>query len=215
MKFLNKIERRHPNWGISNLMMHVCILNGIAFFIYLIKPSILNYIFLSRDLIFAGQIWRLVSFIAYPPTLSLLWFIFAVYLYYFLGRTLEARWGTFKFSAYYLLCMVGTIIAAFITGGAYTGTYINASIFLAFAYLYPNYKIMLFFILPIEIKYLGLISLALTLVSFIRALLVLDFATAFAVLASFTGLIVFFGVDFINDIKLFFRRQKYKRMRRK
>lgn len=207
MRFIEKLERKHPNWGIRNLMAHVTIVTGVVYVLYILKPSILSYIVLERGMIFEKlQLWRLVTFVFYPPSLSMLWILLSLYFYYFLGRTLENQWGSFKFTCYYLLCMLGTIAAALIFGGAYSGVYVNLSMFLAFAYLYPNYEFLLFFILPIKVKYLAYLDIAMLVLSFIMG----GLTTKLSIIASLTGLIVFFGRDIIHDIKAWIRRMKYK-----
>ena len=207
MKFLDRLERKHPNWGINNLMMHITILTGIIFIVSIFRSDILYYLYLSREGILNLQLWRLITFVLMPPTYSFLWIIFALYLYYFIGSALESTWGTLKFNAYYLLSMLGTILAAMLFGGNfYTGFYVNLSMFLAFAYLYPEHEFVLFFILPVKVKYLALIDVIFLLISFISG----GLTTKISIIASLTGFIIFFGKDFYLRIKMWIRRQKYR-----
>ena len=207
MKFLDRLERKHPNWGINNLMMHITILTGIIFIVSIFRSDILYYLYLSREGILNLQLWRLVTFVLMPPTYSFLWIIFALYLYYFIGSALESTWGTLKFNVYYLLSMLGTILAAMLFGGNfYTGFYINLSMFLAFAYLYPEHEFVLFFILPVKVKYLALIDVIFLLINFISG----GLTTKISIITSLTGFIIFFGKDFYLRIKMWIRRQKYK-----
>ena len=207
MKFLDRLERKHPKWGINNLMMHISILTGIIFIVSLFRSDILYYLYLSREGILNLQLWRFITFVLIPPTYSIIWIIFALYIYYFIGSALESTWGTLKFNAYYLLCMLGTIVAAMLFGGTfYTGFYVNLSMFLAFAYLYPDHEFMLFFILPIKVKYLALVNVAFLFLNFISR----GLTTKISIIASLTGFIIFFGKDFYLRIKMWIRRQKYK-----
>ena len=207
MKFLDRLERKHPNWGINNLMMHITILTGIIFIVSIFRSDILYYLYLSREGILNLQLWRFVTFVLIPPTFSIIWIIFALYIYYFIGSALESTWGTLKFNAYYFFCMLGTIVAAMLFGGTfYTGFYVNLSIFLAFAYLYPDYEFRLFFILPIKVKYLALVNVLFLLLNFISG----GLTTKISIIASLTGFILFFGKDFYLRIKMWIRRQKYK-----
>ena len=80
-----------------------------------------------------------------------------MYFYYFLGSTLENVWGTFRFNLYYLVGLIGAVIAAFFTGYG-TSTYLNLSLFLAFAFLFPDHEILLFFFFPIKMKYLAYVD---------------------------------------------------------
>ncbi len=211
MKFIDKLERKHPRWGIENLMLHVSILNLAVFGVYIFRNSFVALLYLERSAILSGQVWRLLSFIAIPPTFSPFFLLFVVYLYYSLGTTLERNWGTFRFTAFYAINIIGTIIAAFLTGGYYGGYYVNLSIFLAFAYLLPNYEFLLFFFLPVKVKYLAYLDLAYLAFSVVLNIMFGDWAGVFAIVASLSGLIVFFGGDIIRDIKAYFRRKKYMR----
>ena len=61
------------------------------------------------------------------------------------------------------------------------------SIFLAFAYLYPNYKLLVFFVLPLKVKYLAWFDIVLMVISIIfrpesRITAALSFASFFCVL---------------------------------
>lgn len=208
MRFIEKLERKHPRWGIDNLMTNVTVITGIVYVLYIINPSILSYIVLERGMVFEKlQLWRLVTFIFYPPSLSLIWVFFSLYLYLFIGRSLEAQWGTFKFTCYYLLCMLGTIAAALIFGGVYEGFYVNLSMFLAFAYLFPNFEFMLFFILPVKVKYLAYVDIAFLVINFFMG----GLSTKLSIVASLTGLIVFFGRGIYDNIRAWIRRKKYMR----
>jgi membrane associated rhomboid family serine protease len=206
MKFLDRVEAKHPRWGIQNLMMHISILTAVVFVMELFRPAIINYLYLSRDALFSFQLWRLITFVLIPPTTSIFWIIFVLYFYYFIGSALESTWGSLKFTAYYLLCMVATIVAALLSGGAYWGVYVNLSIFLAFAYLYPNQEFLLFFILPIKAKYFAYLDLAFLTYNFFAG----DLTTKFAIIASLAGFLIFFGRDLYQKLRLWIRRQKYR-----
>ena len=95
--------------------------------------------------------------------------------YYQLGTALERAWGTFRFNAYIiggiLLTEVGSLLAYgliyLFMGGSFAHTastmmgqmistsYINMSIFLAFATLYPDMQVLLYFIIPIKMKWMA------------------------------------------------------------
>ncbi len=207
MKFADKLYYKHPNWGIKNMMLHISIVTAIAYVLqYIFRSNIISFLYLDRAAVFSGQIWRVLTFIFVPPSTGILWLLLALYFYYFIGSTLEATWGTLKFNIYYLLSLLGTIAAALLFGGVYTGVYVNLSMFLAFAYLYPDHQVLLFFIIPVKMKYLAYVDVALLAYSFIMG----GLSTKLAIIASLTGFLVFFGGDLINRIKSWIRRQKYK-----
>ena len=110
-----------------------------------------------------GEVWRLFTFVFIPQSTSPLGLVLTLYFYYLIGNTLENTWGDFQFNVYYLCGMLGAILAAALTGYG-TSYYINLSLFFAFAMLYPDFQVLLFFIIPIKMKYMALFSGALCLI---------------------------------------------------
>ena len=145
MKFLDRLERKFGKYAISGLMTYIVIGNAAVFILNYLMPSlnIISKLALIPALVYKGQIWRLITFIFIPPNFSIIFIFFSLYFYYILGSGLEELWGSFKLNVYYLVGMVGTIIAALITGYS-DATHLNLSLFLAFAYLFPNFEILLF-----------------------------------------------------------------------
>lgn len=162
MSWLDKLERRFGRFAIHNLMYYIIILYVVGLVIQLFAPSF-YYQYLSLDVgaILHGQIWRVVTFIIQPPQSSYIFMVFALYLYYMLGRELERTWGAFRFNLYFFAGMLFHVIAAFaayfITGVSFPlGTwYLNMSLFLAFAAIYPDMQFYLFFMIPVKAKWLG------------------------------------------------------------
>ena len=143
-------------------MYYIVFLNAVAFVLIMFDTtnSILHMLMLIPSYVYGGEVWRLVSYVFIPPhTISPIFVIFVLYFYYMVGRGLEQEWGTFKFNIYYLIGYLGTTVAALLTGGIGTALYLNLSLFLAFAYIYPNFQILLFLILPIKVKYLAYFNL--------------------------------------------------------
>lgn len=168
-KLMQRIDRYcllHPSFGISNLMLYIVIGNLVVWFMGLLDRGMLStYLAFSASAIFTqGQIWRLVTFVLVPETGGI-WLLLMLYFYYFIGNTLERAWGKGKFTIYYLVGMLLTIIYGtavwLITGkdsGLLTASYLNLSMFFAFATLYPNTVVMFMFIIPIKIKWLAYID---------------------------------------------------------
>lgn len=207
MKWLNKLERKFGRYAISNLMYYIIGITMAVYIIqYILNISLSYYLAFIPHFIMQGQFWRVITFIFIPPSSSIITIAFVMYFYYMMGSTLESEWGTFKFNIYYLFGMVGTIIAAFITGAG-TSVYLNMSLFLAFAYLFPNIEILLFFILPIKVKWIAYLDWA----YFVFSLIFGTMSTKVAAIASLINFFIFFGGDFINYIKY---QRKYGATRR-
>ena len=169
MNWLTRLERRMGRRYIRNLMQYLCI-GMLGVFLLEYVPTLNSpwaFLRFDRELILRGQIWRVLTFIFIPPERNLLFIIFALYFYYLLGTALENRWGSRRFNLYYLVGILGTILGGFIVGFN-DNTYLNMSLFLAFACLYPNFEIMLFFFLPVKMKYVAIADAVLLLLQFFR-----------------------------------------------
>ena len=165
MNWINKLERKFGRYAIHNLMHYIIILYAVGFALNLIAPGFyMEYLSLDASAILHGQIWRIVTFLIQPPDGSPIFIIFALYLYYMIGQNLEAAWGAFRFNLYFftgvLFHLIAALIVYFLTGISFPiGTsYLNLSLFFAFAALYPNVEFLLFFVIPIKVKYLALLD---------------------------------------------------------
>lgn len=166
MSFFDKFERKYGKYAIKNLMKYIIILYVIGWVIEIINPAFYSDILaLDVSAVLHGEVWRLVTFIIMPPQdTSYLFMIFSLYLYYVLGMNLEKVWGAFKFNVYFFMGVIFHIVAAFIIYFVWgiswplTTYYLNMSLFFAFACVYPDMELLLFFILPIKIKWLAVID---------------------------------------------------------
>lgn len=209
MKRIDKLERKFGRYAIQNLMTYIVMLNALVYVLMMIPGSNLrSRLVLNPDLVLKGEIWRLITYVFIPPASSPIFIFFVLYFYYMIGSNLEAEWGSFRFNLYYLLGMIGTTIAIFITGGEATPVYINLSLFLAFAHLYPDFQVLLFFIIPIRMKYLALLNWIIIGIS----ILFEPIPYKVAAIVSVLNFLLFFGPDIIDDIK--FRRQVKKNRKR-
>ncbi|MBQ0038580.1 MAG: rhomboid family intramembrane serine protease [Clostridiales bacterium] len=126
-----------------------------------------------------GEIWRIVTFVFVPSYGGPFFLVIALYFYYWIGSTLERQWGTARFNLYYisgvLLTVIGTVIASLITGNHYLtvvgADYVNLSMFLAFALLFPDTQVLLFFILPIKMKWLAILDGAVFALGIVQSLM--------------------------------------------
>ena len=172
MKELRKrFERfclRNRNKGIPNLMMWIGIGNVLVYVLTAIDPSRLVYgaLTFSRAGILRGEVWRLFSYVlTYLLDVSgaqMILAMISLFVYYQFGRLLESSWGSFRFNLYYLTGLLLTDLFGLIIGSGVSAVALNLSIFLAVATLAPEMRMLLFFIIPVKIKYLAWFDLALT-----------------------------------------------------
>lgn len=166
MNFFNKLERKYGRYAIKDLMKYIIILYIIGWGIALSNQEFyLDFLALDVSAILHGQVWRLVTFIIMPPGDDLsIFVVFALYLYYILGINLERVWGAFRFNVYFFMGVLFHIIAAFLIYFVFgismplSTYYLNMSLFFAFACVYPDMELLLFFILPIKIKWLAMLD---------------------------------------------------------
>lgn len=188
MNFLNKLERKWGKYAIPSLMLYIMLGQTAVLLITLLTRNtfIVNWLYFEPQLILKGQIWRLVSFVFIPNTFSPIWFMFAAFLYYSIGSALEHVWGSFKFNVYYLLGMLFNMLgliavqllfypsdytASLLYVSSYSSItfYLNLSLFLAYAVLFPDVQFLLYMIIPIKVKYLAYIDIAFLVFQFISS----------------------------------------------
>ncbi|MEJ6950787.1 rhomboid family intramembrane serine protease [Natronospora cellulosivora (SeqCode)] len=198
MKWLNKLERRFGHLAIKNLMLYIVFLNSIVFLLVSFDRSFLMQVVLIPDLVLQGEVWRLLTYIFIPPSFNLIFAFFVFYFYYIIGTTLENTWGSFKFNVYYFIGIIATTIVAFYTRGTATSFYLNLTLFLAFAKLYPSFQVYLFFIIPIKIKYLAWIIWSI----FTLIILIGTVPARITVIVALSNYFLFFAKDIWRDIKL-------------
>ncbi len=161
-------------------MRYIVAGNVVVYLLYLLTGrdyAPISFLAFNLRSLLQGEVWRLVTFIFVPNNFGAFGLILSLYLYYFIGNTLEQKWGTAKFTIYYIsgvvLTLIGTVAATLITEAYWLTvagtTYINLSLFLAFAALFPDVRLLLFFI-PIKIKWLAYFDAALFLIDIVSAI---------------------------------------------
>lgn len=182
MQGMSKFEKKFGKYAIKNISLMLILCYACGYIIELINANFLNYLTLNPYAILHGQVWRLVTWIIVPPSSFDFFTLLMLYVYYSLGTSLERTWGTYRLNLYLFEGMLFTVLGAFALMGvsyaflpnviaAYGGEsyffslvavmfstyYVNMSIFLAFAATFPDISMLLFFVIPIKVKYLGII----------------------------------------------------------
>ena len=174
MTLYQKLERRFGKYAVPNLMKYICVIYVVGYLIQMFNPLLyFYYLDLDAEAILHGHIWRIITFIFYPPSTSFLWMIVALFVYYSLGMTLERVWGTFKYNFFYftgvILLVLSAILIYLVTGYSVQlyPTYMTFSIFLAYALTFPDTTFLLYFIIPIRAKWLAIAEVVLYLFYFV------------------------------------------------
>lgn len=193
MTWYDKLERRFGNLYIPNLMIGVVLVQGAVWLLQRLMHAvwITQFFSLQSAAVLHGQVWRLFTFIFLPGSYSNPIFLFlSLYFYYVIGQTLENQWGGFRFNLYYLIGMAGAWACSLLVGTWGNGGLL-LSLFLAFAWLYPNMQVLLFYIIPIKVKWLGIAA------GVMWAWDVLSYPGIYRLCPIFelAGFLVFFGPD--------------------
>jgi membrane associated rhomboid family serine protease len=166
---------------------------AIVFVLMMARPDIYGLLTLDPSLALK-QPWRFVTYLFLPQDTSLIWVLFTLYWTWLVGTNLEHEWGPFKFNVYYLFGAIGTTAAAWITRQPQTNIWLNTSLFFAFATIFPNFEIRLFFIIPIKVKWLALITLGYVALQFFTGPLGVKVAIGVA----FTNYLIFFAGHLVS-----------------
>ena len=187
----NRFLYNNGNKGIPNLMLYISVGTLIVWFFMQADRSYALYNFLrfDRSLILSGQVWRLFTYILIPQR-SGVWLFLLLFAYYSIGRMVEAVWGTLKFNLFYLCGIVLMDVGALILGTTASVSFLNLSLFLALATLYPDNRILLMYIIPLKMKYLAWFYLLICIADLAAG----DFSPLFALLNYF----IFFGRSCVN-----------------
>ncbi|WP_366027103.1 rhomboid family intramembrane serine protease [uncultured Flavonifractor sp.] len=178
-RWLDRFCYKHSRFGIPNLMLVVVIGNALVWLLDQFSPgfSLSSALSFVPYYILRGEVWRLVTFVFVPTTNKVLLLAISLYFYYWIGSVLERQWGTTKFTVFYLLGLVLNIIAGFILYlvlpypvATVSMHYVNLSLFFAFATLYGDMQVLLFFVIPIKVKWLAWVDAALFAFDIILAL---------------------------------------------
>ena len=209
--FVDKLQRKLGRYAIPNLMLYIVAGMAVVFVVDTVVYPVTGFsarslFAFNRAAILRGQIWRLITFIFIPPSSSMLFIIFSLYFYWMIGTALQQQWGSFRFNLFYLCGVIGSVIAGCITGGA-TNTYLNMSLFLAFALIYPDFQIMLFFMIPLKVKWLALLDAISLLLMFMTD----SWAGRLALVMAMANLALFFWRDGYQTIKNAYRRYQWKK----
>jgi hypothetical protein len=156
MTILDHLEKKFGKYTFVNLT-GILIAGQIFLYIYImLVPASESGFMLVMDRVFGGQWWRIFTFVFLPIDKSPVFAVFTWYIYYLYGSALEREWGSFRYQAYILIGYSATLFSGLLYPVDHiTNAYIYTSIFLAFAYLFPDFILLLFFIIPVKVKWLS------------------------------------------------------------
>ena len=218
---VDRFAYNHPNFGISNLMSVIVAGNVLIYLLAAFAGGYPAVSFLSFSWfhICRGQLWRLVTFIFMPGYYSIrdmFWLAISLYFYYMIGAVLEREWGTAKFNLYYFSGVALTIVTGAVIGLLFGGSiiagasYVNLSMFFAFAMLYPDMQMLLFFIIPVKIKWLAWLDAAIFAFNILASLARGRLLGAILPIVALLNFFVFFWTNIADEIDYRRGRARYQ-----
>ncbi|MGA2030842.1 MAG: hypothetical protein ABSG68_01185 [Thermoguttaceae bacterium] len=161
MSLLDKLERRFGRYAIPHLTEAIVAAQVVVYLAGFAQgnPHVRDAVALLPRRVLSGEVWRLLSFLADPPQSNLIFNFFYWYFFLLMGKALEAAWGLLRYDLYLLIGCAATVAVAFLVPDqAASNGFLQMSVFLAFALLYPDFQILLFFLLPVKVKWLALLA---------------------------------------------------------
>lgn len=229
LTFIDRLQRRLGWLAVPNVTIAIIVGQAVLYVANLLAQNgggvALDRVMLDPAKVMQGEVWRLVTFLFTPPPIGPIWVIFYFMLFHLFGTTLEQQWGTFKYNLFLLVGYFANVAASFI--GAFvlqqqldpgasgtlkfaslaaTNGFLYGSVFLAFARLYPDFIMNLFFILPIRVKWLALLAW----IGYAYALVVGNWMERMLVMASVLNYLLFFGREHVREVRQGQRKRTFQ-----
>jgi len=200
MKWLDSLERRFHFVAIPQFPLFIATANGLIYLMAQFQPVFVQRLTLDPAALAAGEWWRSCTFLFVPPmNINPIFLVFWLLLLYQFAQALENAWGEFRFFFFYLVGAVATVLGAVLISHTPIGNvFLNTTLFLAFATLFPDFELLLFFILPVKVKYMAAFFWLTTAFYFWAG----PFGTRVAIAASLTNYGLFFGADIWRAARL-------------
>ena len=212
MSLLTRFERLLGRFAIANLSLYLVAGQVLFWGLAVLTGFPLERIALLPVAVFAGEAWRVVTYLLVPPPVNpgafgVVMTAFAWYLFYLMGTALEHYWGNFRYNAFIGLGWFLTTAVAFLTPAVYASNlFLAGSVFLAFAQLNPDFELLIFFILPVKIKWLALLQW----LGYAYMCVVGGWSARLAVLAATGNFLIFFAGDIVERMRTGRRRMAYQ-----
>lgn len=97
---------------------------------------------------------------------SMFWFFISMLVLWVMAKPIEDSWGSPRFLVFWLVASIGAAVAALVLGRPLVGdTAFMGSLLFTYATLNPEMEFLLFFILPVKVKWLAIVGGAFLVVS--------------------------------------------------
>ncbi|MFK8112011.1 MAG: hypothetical protein AB8B91_07400 [Rubripirellula sp.] len=207
MKYLDRLDRIVRPIAIPNPTIVLVASQFVFWIASFANPGIVENATLVWNQVLAGEVWRVVTFLLIAPTGSPIFAIFYFYILYMMGMYLEQAWGIVRLNAFLYLGVVLTVLGSIVVpDAALTGMFLEATLFLAFATFNPDFQFLLFFVLPVKVKYLAWLQATFYVLTFAFG----GLAEKILVAASIGNYLIFFAPSLVRKGLSFHRRLKWE-----
>ncbi len=211
---LDRLDRIVRPIAVPNLTMFIIGGQLLMFLASLNDPTLLGNgdtpgrALLVWDLVLTGEVWRLLTFFFVPFTRDPIFLLFAYLIFYMMGNALEASWGVVRYNVFLWLGAVLTIAAAgIVRNQPFDASFLQGTVFLAFATMNPDFELRLFFVLPVKVKWLAVFQVA----GYVLVMLGGKWSDTLMVLAAVGNYLIFFGPGLLGRVRNTARRAKWER----
>jgi membrane associated rhomboid family serine protease len=174
MSIFDRLERRMGWVAVPGLVRYIAMFQVLVFVLMRSRPDFGSMLTLELDKVLSGQVWRLFTFLFVPSAGSLFWFVFAAMFLLFMAEALEGMLGPFRLTCYVLLFLVtqwlGLLLFGWLPGvGLLAPSLFISNLFFALAAMAPRTEIRLYFVVPVQIRWIALLDLLLIVYTCVRA----------------------------------------------
>lgn len=219
MKPLDRLEKRFGHLAVPNVALALIIAQLVVYGFILTGRVEFTSLLLIPQAVLGGEWWRLISFLIVPPEIATtafqaLFLAFFWYIFWMMSHALESAWGVFRFNLF-LLCGI-----LFSVAGCFLGQWVSSetlmvlsprflylSVFFAFATLHPNVEFLLFFVLPVKVKWLAWIAAAFTAM---EVLFAPNMGARIVLLAPLLNYFLFFREPLLQSLRARKRRARFE-----
>ena len=202
---IDRFCAKHPRFGIPNLMKILVITQIVVYVVDIITQLSMGFgwsyfLYFIPGAVLQGQVWRLVTWLVLPNADNPFFLLISCYFYWWIASTLERQWGTARFNLFYLSGAVLSVVLGLVLSflqPQYSfnpmdlSYYLNLSIFLIIATMFGEMRVLLFFIVPVKMKWMAIIDVALILIDMLGLFRMGAWAYALVPLASFINYFIF------------------------
>jgi hypothetical protein len=214
MRLLSRLESVLGRFAVPHLPLALVVCQVVVFVVSLgvnARPEVANGVVepvqvklaLIPEKVAEGEVWRLFSFLLLPPYGNVLVALIAWYFFWMAGSALEQVWGAFRFNLYLLVGWAATAAASFAEGAHPAGNaFLFVGVLLAFAWMVPDFRIMLYFVIPIPIKWVAWFTWA----GLLLAVVVGSWGEKAQAVATAANFLLFFWRDILTELQTGRRR---------